>query len=211
MKRFSLLAIAVMMVIGVPAAANAVQAYSTANVNMRSGPSTRYPPVIVIPFSSRVEIYGCMRTSNWCDVGYRGVRGWVSGNYLQVGYSQRRVYVGPRYYEPLGIPTVAFSIGPYWDRYYRDRDFYRDRDEWRDGYYRPPIRRDNYRLPPPPPRWNNDSSYRPAPPLPQVVRPESGTAREPFTLRGTGDPDRDRHPIYRLNCAPGDIECLNRR
>ncbi len=50
----------------------------------------------------------------------------------------RRVYVGPEYYRPLGIPTVVFSVGNYWDRYYRNRDFYRDRDRWRRGpeFYR---------------------------------------------------------------------------
>ncbi|HEX2146602.1 MAG TPA: SH3 domain-containing protein, partial [Pseudorhizobium sp.] len=36
----------------------------------------------------------------------------------------------PQYYRPLGIPTVTFEIGNYWDRHYRGRDFYRDRDRW---------------------------------------------------------------------------------
>lgn len=156
MKKLSLFAIAVLAALGVPALAEAAPAYSTADVNMRSGPSTQYPPVLVIPYGSRVDIRGCLRSQAWCDVDYRGIRGWVSGSYLQADYDQRRVYVGPTYYQPLGIPTVVFSIDTYWDRYYRDRDFYRDRDEWRDGYYRPAVRRNDYYRRPPPPHWNDD-------------------------------------------------------
>lgn len=116
-----------------PAVAEAASAFSTANVNMRSGPSTQYPAVIVIPSGSRVNIQGCLSSANWCDVAFAGYRGWVSGSYLQTTYSQRRVNVGPQYYRPLGIPTVTFSIGRYWDDHYRGRPFYRDRDRWRDG------------------------------------------------------------------------------
>ncbi|RYC04485.1 SH3 domain-containing protein [Ciceribacter ferrooxidans] len=155
MKKLSLFVAAALGAFGIPALAQAAPAYSTADVNMRSGPSTQYPPVLVIPYGSRVDIRGCLSSQAWCDVDYRGIRGWVSGSYLQASYEQRRVYVGPSYYEPLGIPTVMFSIDSYWDRHYRDRDFYRQRDEWRDGYYRPTVRRDDYRRPPPP-RWNDD-------------------------------------------------------
>ncbi|HEV7437466.1 MAG TPA: SH3 domain-containing protein [Pseudorhizobium sp.] len=108
----------------------AVRGFATANVNMRSGPSTSYPAVTVIPNGAPVTIYGCMSSVNWCDVAFSGGRGWVSGNYVQARYQQRRVDVGPQYYRPLGIPTVTFEIGNYWDRHYRGRDFYRDRDRW---------------------------------------------------------------------------------
>ncbi|AGS20027.1 SH3 domain-containing protein [Rhizobium etli] len=122
-----------------PAIAQAAEGYSTANVNMRAGPSTRYPAVAVIPAGSSVEIRGCLSNVNWCDVEFYGGRGWVSGQYVQAVYEQRRVYVGPQYYRPLGIPMVTFSVGNYWDRYYRGRDFYRERDRWSRGpdyYYR---------------------------------------------------------------------------
>lgn len=118
----------------VPSIADAaVRGFSTANVNMRSGPSTSYPAVTVIPVGSPVTIHGCMSSVNWCDVAFSGGRGWVSGNYVQASYQQRRVYVGPQYYRPLGIPTVTFEVGNYWDRHYRGRDFYRDRDRWDRG------------------------------------------------------------------------------
>ncbi|MBW8320409.1 MAG: SH3 domain-containing protein, partial [Rhizobium sp.] len=164
-----------------PALAAAAPAYSTANVNMRSGPSTQYPPVLVIPAGSRVDIQGCMQSANWCDVAYAGYRGWVSGSYLQTTYSQRRVYVDPQYYRPLGIPTITFSVGSYWDRHYRDRDFYRDRDRWRDGDYRPR-----------PPRDNDGDWRRPPTRDPDVRRPPT---RDPDWRRPpTRDPDVRRPP-----------------
>jgi uncharacterized protein YraI len=174
-----------------PALAAAAPAYSTANVNMRSGPSTQYPPVLVIPAGSRVEIQGCMQSANWCDVAYAGYRGWVSGSYLQTTYSQRRVYVDPQYYRPLGIPTITFSIGNYWDRHYRDRDFYRDRDRWRDGEYRPRPRRDDDEWRRPPVR-DDDEWRRPPTRDPDWRRPP---ARDPDVRRPpTRDPDVRRPP-----------------
>ncbi|ACS58657.1 SH3 domain-containing protein [Rhizobium leguminosarum] len=131
-----------------PAIAQAAEGYSTANVNMRAGPSTRYPAVTVIPAGSSVEIRGCLSDVNWCDVEFYGGRGWVSGQYVQALYQQRRVYVGPQYYRPLGIPMIRFSVDNYWDRYYRNRDFYRDRDRWSRGpdyYYRDRDNRDRDR------------------------------------------------------------------
>jgi uncharacterized protein YraI len=131
-----------------PALAKAAEGYSTANVNMRAGPSTRYPAVAVIPAGSSVEIRGCLSDLNWCDVEFYGGRGWVSGQYVQALYQQRRIYVGPQYYRPLGIPVIRFSVDNYWDRYYRNRDFYRERDRWSRGpdyYYRDRDNRDRDR------------------------------------------------------------------
>ena len=131
-----------------PVIAQAAEGYSTANVNMRAGPSTRYPAVAVIPAGSPVEIRGCLSDVNWCDVEFYGGRGWVSGQYVQVLYQQRRIYVGPQYYRPLGIPVIRFSVDNYWDRYYRNRDFYRERDRWSRGpdyYYRDRDNRDRAR------------------------------------------------------------------
>ncbi len=68
-----------------------------------------------------------------------GGRGWFSGQYVQATYERYRIYVGPQYCRPLGIPTVTFRVRPYWDRYYCNLDFYRERDRWRRGpvyYYR---------------------------------------------------------------------------
>ncbi|SEL27793.1 Uncharacterized conserved protein YraI [Xaviernesmea oryzae] len=131
-----------------PSLAQAAAGFATANVNMRSGPSTRYPAVTVIPVGTSVEIHGCLAEVPWCDVSFRFGRGWVAGRYLQTLYRERRVYVAPEYYRPLGIPTITFDVDSYWTRNYRSRDFYRDRDYWREwrGW------RDDRPLPPRPPR-----------------------------------------------------------
>lgn len=205
MKKLRIFALSAAFVAVLPGLAAAATAYSTANVNMRSGPSTQYPPVLVIPAGVRVDIQGCMQSANWCDVAYAGYRGWVSGRYLQTTYSQRQVYVDPEYYRPLGIPTITFSIGSYWDRHYRDRDFYRDRDSWRDGYYRPRPPRDydgEWRRPAtrdpddswrrPPPRYDDGDWDRPPARDPDIRRPPP---RDPDIRRPPPrDPDIRRPP-----------------
>ncbi len=171
-----------------PAIAEGADGLATANVNMRAGPSTQYPAVTVIPAGESVEIHGCLADVPWCDVEFYGGRGWVAGRYVQALYQQRRVYVGPEYYRPLGIPTVVFSVGNYWDRYYRNRDFYRERDRWRrDPAYDPPavVRPD--RDP------DFDSPWRPRPGF------DRGPGSEPDFGRGPDrrpDNNRDRHPDF---------------
>ena len=123
-------AVAIVAAILLPALAQAAEGYATANVNMRAGPSTDFPAVTVIPNGRAVEIHGCLSDSPWCDVSFAGNRGWVSGQYVQAIYQNRRVQVRPDYYRPLGIPSVVFSLGSYWNNNYRNRDFYHTRDKW---------------------------------------------------------------------------------
>ncbi|GGB07246.1 hypothetical protein GCM10011491_39180 [Brucella endophytica] len=109
----------------------AVRGFATTDVNMRSGPSTAYPAVTVIPVGEPLRINGCLRDVNWCDVSWTGGRGWAYGRYVQADYRSTRVYVEPDYYPRLGIPIVTFDVDTYWGRHYRDRSFYRERDRWR--------------------------------------------------------------------------------
>ncbi|SCB57983.1 Uncharacterized conserved protein YraI [Rhizobium aethiopicum] len=205
-----------------PAIAQAAEGYSTANVNMRAGPSTRYPAVAVIPAGSSVEIRGCLSNVNWCDVEFYGGRGWVSGQYVQAVYEQRRVYVGPRYYRPLGIPMVTFSVGNYWDRYYRNRDFYRERDRWSRGpdyYYRDRDYRDRDRLREYRDRdrvreyRDRDRDWRDDDRRQEVRRPERRETDTNFRdlpqFRG-GKADTYNRPDHRASpfvCRPGDPSC----
>ncbi|MDS7595285.1 SH3 domain-containing protein [Agrobacterium tumefaciens] len=166
MKKKLLGAIAMLAMLAAPALAEAAtRGFATANVNMRSGPSTAYPAVVVVPNGAPLVVNGCLSDTPWCDVSFAGGRGWVAGRYIMTTYRQNRVYVEPRYYRDLGVPIITFEVGRYWDRYYRDRDFYRDRDRWR----RPPPSGGYWNAPPPRADWD-----RPRPPRDEWRDPRQG-------------------------------------
>ena len=123
---------ALIAALAVPTLANAAPGFATGNVNLRAGPSTGYPVITTLYAGAPVEIIGCLSGWDWCDVGFNGTRGWVSGNYLQAVYQERRVYL-PTYAPQVGLPVISFSFG-YWDNHYSGRPFYRDRDRWRDRW-----------------------------------------------------------------------------
>ena len=163
MRHKLLASITLAALVAIPAIAEAAEGFATANVNMRSGPSTQYPAVTMIPVGVPLEINGCLNETPWCDVSFYGGRGWVAGQYIQATYQSRRVYVGPQYYRPLGIPTITFNVDDYWGRYYRGRDFYRDRDRWRHGPGWSDRRPDTGwdRRPDRNPGWDNGPDRRP--------------------------------------------------
>jgi len=117
------------LVLAIPFTASAQDAYTTRSVNIRGGPDTTYPPVAVLPPGAPVDVQGCLDDWSWCDVVFGDDRGWVYAPYLSYVYQGARV---PFYtYAPsFGIPIVTFSVGSYWDRYYRGRPFYGRRDYW---------------------------------------------------------------------------------
>jgi uncharacterized protein YraI len=120
---------------GASSAALARPGFATADVNMRAGPSTGFPVVTTIPDGARVNIHGCVAGYGWCDVGWGGARGWVSGAYLQFIYNDRRVLV-PYYAPRIGLPIIAFSVDTYWRHHYRHRPWYHRRSYWRRHYHR---------------------------------------------------------------------------
>lgn len=126
--------------------------YVTTDVNLRAGPSTSYPVVVVLEGGTPLGIYGCLEDYSWCDVDWRGSRGWIAARYLAYDDDGRRVEFVP-YAPTIGVPIVAFSFGDYWGRYYRGRSWYTTYDRWGPppNYYRPPPPGPGYRPPPPPP------------------------------------------------------------
>jgi uncharacterized protein YraI len=132
------LAASFVAMVAAPSFAAAQDARVTADLNMRAGPSTNFPVVDVIPESAPVDVHGCVRGYSWCDVSSQGSRGWVSANYLS--YASGGSYVPLlSYTEEIDVPIITFSVGSYWDSYYRDRPWYGRRAIWRDRW------RDNWR------------------------------------------------------------------
>ncbi|MFG1478547.1 SH3 domain-containing protein, partial [Xanthobacter sp. V4C-4] len=163
----------------------AAPGFSTANVNIRTGPDTQFPSLGVIPDGSPIQIEGCLQDESWCDVEWNGFRGWVYSEY--VGYElparpeaplvERRVEVLPDVgLAAIGVPIVAFAAADYWNRnyvnrpYYAAQPWYADRYRW-EGYAPPP--RPGWRPPPPgprPPGWWRDN-YVPPPNMPPPPPP----------------------------------------
>lgn len=120
-----------------PIAAKAQNAILADDTALRAGPGYEYPRVAFVPEDARVYIHGCIDGFVWCDVSWRGERGWVDARNLSYSWNNRYVIVqdwGPR----IGLPVVGFSVQDYWTRYYRDRPWWNQRYTWfeRDGNWR---------------------------------------------------------------------------
>jgi uncharacterized protein YraI len=124
------LAAAVVGLMAVPAVAAAANAVTTERVSMRAGPSVRFPVVDVLPDDARVTVFGCVRAYAWCDISWRGARGWVPGDELAYFYRSRYVPI-IEYGPSVGLPIIVFSVDTYWNRHYRGRPWYGRRAHWR--------------------------------------------------------------------------------
>ncbi|MFN3686946.1 SH3 domain-containing protein [Salinarimonas sp.] len=90
--------------------ANAQEVLTTADVNLREGPGTRFDVIRSIPNEGRLDsVYGCLPDRDWCEVQYRGARGWVFADYLQVTQGGQRLGVIGQVGPGMGLPTVAFD------------------------------------------------------------------------------------------------------
>lgn len=180
MKRFVILAAFLLAAAATPAWSQSFFGYATANANLRAGPATGYPRVATVPAGARLQIFGCLDGWYWCDVAWGPERGWMSSGLIASDFGGSRVVVydnGPR----LGLPFVTFSLGLYWDNYYRNRYWYRQRSHW--DHYRPPPyhgRPPGYR----PPHYNPPPGHRP----PHHGRPPSHGKPPPNTRPPSGKP-----------------------
>jgi uncharacterized protein YraI len=143
-RPMTFLATALLSSAGFSAIAAADVARVTTDLNMRAGPSTEFPVVSVLPDGASVNVFGCVRGYSWCDVSWRGRRGWASASYLTQSY--RGSYVPLVEYGPrINVPIVGFSIGSYWDNHYRNDPWYGRRDRWRSVWRGNDDRRDRRR------------------------------------------------------------------
>ena len=129
MRRFGLLASLALLLSALPFAASAQRAYAISGADIFAGPGSDYPVVAHLGPGVGLTINGCLADFSWCDVSFAGSRGWVYAGDLGYPYQRNRVPVleyGPR----LALPIVTFSLGNYWDHYYRGRPWYHERNEW---------------------------------------------------------------------------------
>ncbi|KVO58553.1 SH3 domain-containing protein [Burkholderia stagnalis] len=116
--------------LAMPGAADAqTAAYTNAPANLRAGPAEDYPLVAQIPEGTMVSVIGCISDYTWCDVALPGVRGWLYAGLLDYPYQGGAAPLLD-YGAEIGFPVVVFAIGPYWDRYYRNRPWFHDRDRF---------------------------------------------------------------------------------
>lgn len=101
----------------------AINGVAVTSVNLRAGPTTRYPVVIVMPQSASLAVYGCSGDRSWCDVSWSGARGWVAASYIQVFYNGRPTVLTASIAPAVGIATVAFSVA-YWDAHYHSQPWH---------------------------------------------------------------------------------------
>lgn len=118
------LLIGCLAVIGFSMPAKAESGFVSTGVNLRSGPGVDYPVVATVSSGEFLEINGCIREWNWCEVSWRGFSGWVSGHYLRNQTYGPIVEAGPI----INLPIIVFNQDDYWDKHYRDRPFYNERN-----------------------------------------------------------------------------------
>src|SRR5262245_5933932 len=68
---------ALALAMAIPAVAQAAPGFTDSRVALRAGPGGDYPRIMTLDRNTRVNIHGCIRRYDWCDVSMRGVRGWV--------------------------------------------------------------------------------------------------------------------------------------
>lgn len=128
MKALKTFALAAGAMIASAGWAAAQEAITTADVNMRAGPGSRFPVVTTIPEGREVFIHGCLSDFDWCDVSWRRDRGWVFSDFLEGSYGQSYVPFY-EYRRRTNLPVITFGFG-YWDRHYRNRSWFDDWDRW---------------------------------------------------------------------------------
>ena len=173
-------------------AASAEEAYVIRTGKMRAGPDYDFPSIRSVSRGNVIDVYGCTRGYEWCDIRYRGDRGWFPGDNIAFDYAGRRAplpWVAPL----LGLIILDFAIDDYWGRYYYNRPWFNRRDHWHDWRPREPRHR------PPAPSLENwpkritpqsPPPYQSAPrkstdqPVPRVNPPTDGQHKKKFCPPG---------------------------
>ena len=129
-KAFALMAAALVMLVGAPSNAQQL-AYVSTEVNLRAGPSGDFPVVAILGGGVAITVEGCLGDYRWCDVSVGPHRGWLYAANIVYPYQGNHVPL-LSYGAAIGIDVIGFSVGSYWDDYYRARSWYPQRQRWID-------------------------------------------------------------------------------
>src|ERR1700690_558517 len=129
MKSLGVLGGLTALLAGAPAISHAQSAYTAKDVHLRAGPAVDYPVVAILAAGMQIAVEGCLSGYRWCDVVAGPDRGWVYAANIAYPYQGADVPV-LTYGAVIGLGIVAFSVGDYWDHYYRGRPWYSQRQVW---------------------------------------------------------------------------------
>jgi len=110
-----------------PIAAQAADGRLSSVVQLRAGPGDEYPTVRRLAAGLSVEIHGCLKTWEWCDVSWRGNRGWADARAVDYGHRDQPMPVA-QFGAQSGLPEVTFQLNSYWDDHYNADPWYAKRD-----------------------------------------------------------------------------------
>ncbi len=129
MKKIVLLCASAAASMIVSTAAFAANGSTSQGVEIQAGPGSEYPDVMRLAPNLKITIHACTRAWDWCDIEWRGNRGWAPAAALDYRLDDTLLPVsdfGPR----VGLPQVEFNLTRYWDANYRQRPWYSQRQEW---------------------------------------------------------------------------------
>jgi uncharacterized protein YraI len=130
MKTKIILPLAAAAVALAPMSAFALTGFTDESTSLRAGPDSDAPRITRMPKNARIEVHGCIRRYDWCDVSYQGTRGWVDSDDVEIAYQGARTYLRERAVVEQ-VPVVRFEFDRYWDDYYRGHVIYKERDTYR--------------------------------------------------------------------------------
>jgi len=181
MKYSKMLSVLALALAAIPATSFAEMGYVSRQTDLRAGPATEYPVVAILQAGVSISVEGCLSDYTWCDVFAGPNRGWVYAANIVYPYQGTNVPV-LTYGALIGLGIISFSIGDYWDHYYRGRSWYPQRQSWIDRSW-PRFGPGGHRLPGP---EFGPGGHRPGGP---VIRPGGHRPDGPVVRPGGQRPD----------------------
>lgn len=93
-----------------PSNQQSLTAYTTSDLNLRSGAGSEYAVIAVMPRGSQVTVQYCLSAGTWCYLQWQGYVGWASARYLS---TTPPVYQPqPQVIQPQPSPPVVIYQRP---------------------------------------------------------------------------------------------------